>query len=314
MLVTVIITTYNRPRTVRRAIEGALNQTYEPVEVILVEDGTDSGVEQWLMNENMLDRVGYERHENNKGLAAARNTGIKLAKGEYVAFLDDDDEWRPEFLATLFAKISVADHRTGVAYCGVEVRDRKTSRPISTLFPRNRGVLKAAIMTVGAATLPSSYLFRKAALVDAGGFDENLRSSIDHDMWMSLAVKGYRAAPVDKTLVISYSSFEDRLTTNMKTRPDGVRRYVDKWKPVYKEWFGDREGEQYARRYFADIVGRLVADKLVYWKLFDAWSGIRQIVGYSGPYIALPRLARYVAQSMGRRVVPRSVIRAIKEA
>jgi glycosyltransferase involved in cell wall biosynthesis len=312
LLVTVVITTYNRPRTVRHAIESALNQVYEPVEIILIEDGTDSGVKQWLMTENTLGRVRYERHESNRGLAAARNTGIKLAKGEYVAFLDDDDEWKAEFLTTLFTNMSASNNRTGVTYCGVEVRDCKTSRAISTLYPRNRGDLKTAIMSVGAATLPSSGLFRKSALIDAGGFDEKLSSSVDHDIWMSLAVKGYEAEAVDEALVVSYSSTDGRLTTDMTTRPDGIRAYVEKWKPVYREWFGESEGDEYGRRYFANVVGRLAADKLVYWKISDAWRGIRQVVAYSGMGIALPRFAKYVVMSAGRKILPRSVIKAVK--
>jgi hypothetical protein len=149
-------------------------------------------------------------------------------------------------------------------------------------------------------------------LIDAGGFDEKLSSSIDHDIWMSLAIKGYEALAVDESLVVSYSSTDDRLTTNMTTRPDGVRVYVEKWKPVYREWFGESEGDEYGRRYFANVVGRLAADKLVYWKISDGWRGIRQVVSYSGIGIALPRFAKYVAMSAGRRILPRSVIKVVK--
>ncbi len=309
-----MITTYERPLIVRRAITSVLDQTYQPAQIIVVEDGTDSGIDQWLKTENLSHRIQFEQHESNYGLAEARNTGVKLAKGEYIAFLDDDDEWKPEFLTILASVIREADSQAAVAYCGVDVRDRQTDRTVSTLYPRNRGDLKAAIMALGAATLPSSYLFRKSALVDVGGFDENLRSSIDHDIWMSLALNGYHAVAVDEPLVVSYSSNEDRLTTNMITRPRGVRMYVDKWTPVYKQWFGEREGEQYARSYFADVVGRLAADKLVYGKFSDAWRGIRQVVGYSGLSVSLPKFARYVALSAGRRVLPRFVIRVVKGA
>ncbi len=93
-LVTAVVTTYNRPQLVQRAIKSVLSQTYEPLEIILVEDGSDSGVGAWLQEER-LEHIHYICHEENRGLAAARNTGLKLSHGTYIAYLDDDDEEPP---------------------------------------------------------------------------------------------------------------------------------------------------------------------------------------------------------------------------
>ncbi|GAJ16728.1 unnamed protein product, partial [marine sediment metagenome] len=92
--VSVIITTYNRFNLAKRAINSVLLQTYKPLEIIVVEDGSNSGIDKWLENKD----VKYVRRFKNKGTSAARNTGIKLAAGNFIAFLDDDDVWKPERL------------------------------------------------------------------------------------------------------------------------------------------------------------------------------------------------------------------------
>ena len=96
--VSVIIPTYKRAHLVTRAIDSVLNQTFSDVEVIVVDDGSPDNTEEVVRG--VVDgRVRYIRHEVNRGLAAAgRNTGIAMARGYYIAFLDDDDEWRADKL------------------------------------------------------------------------------------------------------------------------------------------------------------------------------------------------------------------------
>ena len=94
--VSVIIPTYNRAHLVDRAIQSVLNQTYKDFELIIVDDGSTDNTEDIIKEFQKKDeRIKYIRHEENRGGSAARNTGIKAAKGEYIAFLDSDDEWLP---------------------------------------------------------------------------------------------------------------------------------------------------------------------------------------------------------------------------
>ncbi|HOC97311.1 MAG TPA: glycosyltransferase family 2 protein, partial [Candidatus Pacearchaeota archaeon] len=93
--VSVIIPTYNGSNTILRAVHSVLNHTYSNFELIVVDDcSKDNTFEVVKSIED--ERVKVLRHRNNKGGSAARNTGIKEAKGEYIAFLDDDDEWLSE--------------------------------------------------------------------------------------------------------------------------------------------------------------------------------------------------------------------------
>ncbi|MDR9432101.1 MAG: glycosyltransferase family 2 protein, partial [Natronomonas sp.] len=92
-LVTAAVTTYDRYDSAKRAVESVLDQTYEEIELVVVEDGTGSGIGDWLDAEGIDAR--YIRHDANRGLAAARNTAIAASRTDYIAFLDDDDEWKP---------------------------------------------------------------------------------------------------------------------------------------------------------------------------------------------------------------------------
>lgn len=95
--VSVIIPTYNRAHLIGRAIKSVLNQTYKDFEIIIVDDGSTDKTEE-VVKDFKDERVRYIRREKNKGGSAARNTGIKAARGEYIAFQDSDDEWLPEKL------------------------------------------------------------------------------------------------------------------------------------------------------------------------------------------------------------------------
>src|SRR5262245_13613113 len=97
-LVSVIIPCYNREKLVGETIESVLNQTYQNFEVIVVNDGSTDGTEEAIKRYTSDVRIHYLKHEVNKGIPTARNTGIKHAQGEYVAFLDSDDLFLPDKL------------------------------------------------------------------------------------------------------------------------------------------------------------------------------------------------------------------------
>jgi len=97
VLVTAVIPAYNRPKRTKRAIQSVVKQTYEPIELIVVDDGSSPPLREKIPTEyDSLAEFYLIEHETNKGANAARNTGIDAANGEYIAFLDSDDEWVPE--------------------------------------------------------------------------------------------------------------------------------------------------------------------------------------------------------------------------
>jgi glycosyltransferase involved in cell wall biosynthesis len=314
-LVTAVVTTYDRVNEAKRAIESVRAQTYAPLEIIVVEDGTDSGVEGWLRECEYGD-IRYIKHTENQGLSAARNTAIALSSGSYIAFLDDDDVWKPQRIERqiqCLEDLSPAQReRLAVVYCAVEAREN--GRITSVIPPENEGNLRKAIERDGPSTLQSSYLFSKEALEAVGGFDENLDSSIDHDIWLSLAEHGYDAYTVPEALVISYDDFADSMMTNTDERISGVRQFVEKWRPTYYEWFGKDKGEKRIQRYFARIVGRLAAAKVVTGEFGDAWKAVSAIFTESTQTAYNVRiLSILLAESALKRFFPPAVVRFLSQ-
>jgi glycosyltransferase involved in cell wall biosynthesis len=118
-LVTAIITTYNRPTHLERAVRSVLAQSYDRIELIVVDDHSETPASETLASVDLssLSSSRIIRHEDNRGANAARNTGVEAAIGEYIAFLDDDDQWLPKKLARQVDAFDSAD--IGLVYCGI---------------------------------------------------------------------------------------------------------------------------------------------------------------------------------------------------
>ena len=99
MTITVVIPLYNKKDTITRALDSVLNQQVLPDEIIVINDGSTDGSEKEV--ENLINPLITLVHQENKGVSAARNKGIELAKSEWIAFLDADDEWETNFLTEI---------------------------------------------------------------------------------------------------------------------------------------------------------------------------------------------------------------------
>ena len=181
-LVSVIIPTYNYGRFVTEAVESVLaqvlpdGQAYTDYEIIVVDDGSTDDTRERLAP--YLDRIRYI-YQENRGLSAARNTGIKAARGNFIAFLDSDDLWLPEKLAVQ-APVLERDPEVGLLGCAAvgydEAHQRQASREIS-----------AEELVVSARFGPGSVVARRECFETCGLFDEELRSAEDRDMWIRIA-------------------------------------------------------------------------------------------------------------------------------
>jgi glycosyltransferase involved in cell wall biosynthesis len=314
-LVSLVLTTYQRPEMAKRAVESMISQTYENTEVIVVEDAGDTSIREWIKENH--DEITFIRNDHNQGLAAARNIAIDVSSGKCIAFLDDDDEWYPTKTEKQVqeAERLLPEHNLGVVYCGVEDYFEFESRKQIRL-PKNEGRLRKEIMTKGARTLSSSHLFLREALLEVGGFDESLPSSIDHDIWMKLAVGGYEVGTVKEPLVIKrHSDDREEITSDPNARIEGVRKYTKKWRPTYKKWFGSHEGNKHVNKYFADVVGRLTVRKAFTLELGDCANGVVALFTHNprNPY-NLYYLAKHGVVVGGSRLLPKPIKRMIKKS
>ena len=270
--VSVVITTYNRANLVGRAISSVVEQTYGNLELHVVDDSSidQTGAVVKSLFENRSNYF-YWRHENNKGLAAARNTGIAKARGDYIAFLDDDDEWEKNKLRYQMDLVTKNGQDCEVIYCGAKIVDY-SGRKIGYYKPRIKGNIRAGIVKKYLGTIPSSCLFYADSLRSIGGYDESLKSHIDHDIWMKMAKMNYCADYVDEYLVVCYQLKNNRMTKNYRARILATEQYINKWKEDIIDWFGVREGNIYCRIYYRNVVAAQVINSLESGKLTQAVS------------------------------------------
>ncbi len=227
-LVSVIIPTYNRAQWLRRAMTSALEQTCRNFEIIVIDDGsTDNTIE--LVANMASTAVRYIGHDTNRGAAASRNTGISAARGEFIAFLDDDDEWLPSKLEKQLHKFSVSGAAVGVVYAGssiVSARSGKTIHSFTSRHSREHTDVDFLRTVTFSTSVP---LIRKSCFDEVGLFDETLPGAQDKDMWIRLA-RRYEFEFIPEVLVRRYIHGE-QITTNLKKKIEAkekiYRKYYD---------------------------------------------------------------------------------------
>ncbi len=170
-LVSVVIPTRGRAELLAQCVESILAQTLDDIEVIVVVDGPDPATIDFVSNVDD-DRLGYEIHHESRGVSNARNTGIAVATGEWVAFCDDDDVWAPTKLAAQLAALAdVPDARWAIAGAVRVNQDHGTAK-----YP------EPPAAEIVAATLPhsnpvpggcSGVLANRRLVIELGGFDSS---------------------------------------------------------------------------------------------------------------------------------------------
>jgi glycosyltransferase involved in cell wall biosynthesis len=227
--VSVVIPTYNRLKSLPRALESVLRQTFDDIEVIVVDDCSTDGT--WDYLQSVHDpRLQIIRHETNKGGSAARNTGIAAASAELVAFQDSDDEWLVTKLATQVEEYRrVGDAEYGAIYCakitngegsfGVygprEVQYMPLPGYDKTSGDISRELLRRAMIST------QTLMVRKDLLLKIGGFDETLKLGQDWDMTTRLA-RITKFLFVDKPLALCFTSTDS--ISKVKTNQASARK------------------------------------------------------------------------------------------
>lgn len=186
-LVSVIVPTHNRPDMLATAISSILAQTMQSFEIIVVNDaGTD--VQPVLERFSGRENIRYLVHETNRGLAAARNTGINAARGKYIAYLDDDDAYYPKHLETLVGFLESNDCRVAYsdAYCAIQQKTDNGFVTVKREVVYSRDFDYDAILYVNFIPV-LCVIHEKACLSLCGMFDESLSRHEDWDLWIRMS-------------------------------------------------------------------------------------------------------------------------------
>ena len=239
--VTVAISTYNRAHLVTRAIASAQAQTFPDIEILVVDDGSTDRTPDILAS--IRDpRVRVVRHEKNGGISRTRNTAITSARGDWLAFLDDDNEWMSTYLERQLA-LAACNPAAGVTYCRARRRDDRNGR--ESVFPATicQGPVFSHLVA-GWTPLVSCVLFRRSTLVNVGGLDEALRATEDHDLWLRLAQCAEFAGMAD-VLVTRHEHSGSQLSRNHALLRRDINTLDRKWRPTilqtngrsaYRQW------------------------------------------------------------------------------
>ncbi|MCP9473460.1 MAG: glycosyltransferase, partial [Nitrospira sp.] len=187
--VSVIVPTYNRPQRLKAALGSILSQTFQDFEIIVVNDGEES-VEPIVRELDRQCRITLINHDRNRGLAAARNTGIRVARGKYIAYLDDDDRYLPDHLETLVTVLERGPYKA--AYTDAwRVHERYQEGryvEVGRDVPYSQEFSLPQLL-IGNYFPVLCVMHERSCLEEVGFFDESLFAHEDWDLWIRLAEK-----------------------------------------------------------------------------------------------------------------------------
>lgn len=235
-LVSVIIPNYNYARFLPQAIDSALAQTYAPVEIIVVDDGSQDASLEVLKSYGA--RIRWIAQQN-QGVAAARNHGVRLSQGRYLAFLDADDYWLPAKLERQMARF-FQDPELGLVYCGA---DEFNEQGTQSLRQDGMGgwVLHELLLLRRPAFFGggSGFVMSRALFDEVGGFDEALSTSADWDLACRLAAR--RPFGFVPEVLLKYRLHHSNMHTNVAAMERDMLL-------VYAKHFGQASAELQAIR------------------------------------------------------------------
>ena len=216
MPVSVVLPTRDRAAVLGDAIESVLAQTYDDLELLVVDGGSADRTPE-VVGSFDDDRLRYRRRDDPAGVSAARNAGVRETDGDFLAFVDSDDRWHPDKLRRQVAALRRAGDDCGVVYGPVTKREGE---------PRTRGGasgdVREEIRALSVPTYTSTLLVRRDAFRDLGGFDEKLGCFEDWDLCLR-AAREWTFEWVDAPLVRKGTGAD-----NVSADPDRLARALDR--------------------------------------------------------------------------------------
>lgn len=204
-LVSVIIPTYNRSKLLNRALGSVFKQTYKNFEVIVADDGsTDQTVHNLELHPHLT-----LIHKENQGVSKARNTGLEHAKGELIAFLDSDDEWKPKKLEK---QVKFFEENPEAVICQTDetwIRNGKHLNPMKKHEKRGGWIFEQCLPLC--IVSPSAVMMKRKLFDLVGNFDESFPACEDYDLWLRVAAR-FPIHLIKEKLVVKYGGHKDQLS------------------------------------------------------------------------------------------------------
>ncbi len=287
-LVSVIIPTYKRPDYLTRAINSVLDQTYDNLEIIVVDDN-NPGTDGRRLTEDIMSsyvnnpKVHYVKHEYNKNGAAARNTGFRESKGEYVAFLDDDDIYLPKKIESQVKRMESLS--TDWGFCYNQYYTQKGNGPLFPVNEHREGDLYLVSLKHQGfcVNVGSNAMVRREAFIAVNGYDESFKRNQDHEFMVRLLRK-YKIAYVPEPGLI----YKIGTTNVVVDYEETLNHYIDAFKPYVEELDQENQDDFYKQMNRYRYNNRLIsknfkgAIKMIYnrdVRITDAMSLFCKVLG-----------------------------------
>jgi len=279
-LISVVIPTYNRPTETIDAIKTIINQTYSKIEIIVVDDASTVSIESELA-QLTDDRIKFYQHDQNRGGAAARNTGIRQASGDWVAFLDSDDIWLPHKLQHQLQALSDYDGNVGVIYSSYYTKYGNNIL-IKQTFDVISGDIRTDLLSGWMNALTSTLMIKTECLEQVEGFDEELSSFQEYDLLVRIS-KSYEVLGCTDELVIKRQTDKNKISTNPSKRRKGYGLFLEKHGDLIQKE-GDMKQFEIGR---ADAIPRLeLMDAINQKRIIDTITSFLEYQSVKGISIA----------------------------
>lgn len=241
--VSAIIPTFNRDvYFLERAIDSVLKQTYPCHEIIIVDDNEENALVSQAIKSYCLSfpQITYIKSEKHGGANAARNLGIHISTGEYIAFLDDDDIWAPQKTQR---QLSLMEDGVGMVYCrGTTINERITpskTEPYSNEKRFKQEFTFAELLRQNYIGCTGQALIARQCLEFCGTFNETLPARQDYDMWLRIS-RCFRVVGVDQPLFTHYLHNEEQITKSS-------RRSLEAYRSIYRLYKSDFQKDKIAK-------------------------------------------------------------------
>jgi glycosyltransferase involved in cell wall biosynthesis len=229
-LISIIIPTHNRNELLKKALKSIQDQTYQNFEVIVIDDvgnlSTKNLVEQ--LNDN---RFTYIHNNQHQGASYSRNLGIKMAKGKYIAFLDDDDEFMPNKLEEVNKHI-VQNLETDVFYhqATINMVNENIKYNTKPKFYNDQGELYKALLIKNIIGGTPMVIAKRESLIKVGLFDSSLESLEDYELWLRLARERYKFKLIEQPLTkYNYTTSKQSISKNILSNLESIQKITNKY-------------------------------------------------------------------------------------
>lgn len=232
-LVSVVIPTYGRPAFLTRCIESVLKQTYQNIEIIVVDDN-DPDTEVRMATEAVMRKyrenphITYLKHNRNKNGSAARNTGWKQSKGKYITFLDDDDEIVDTKIERQIECLEISDDSWGCCYTAYRLEKESGAYQVSSEHRSGYLYIEALMRTLFMGS-GSNLLLRKSVVDEINGYDESFKRNQDIE-FLARVLEKYKIAYIDEPLLLIHQE-GGRIRRSFDETERYTKHYLDIFKP-----------------------------------------------------------------------------------